>query len=84
VRVSKPVLSRDAGTWLQCCWFECERQGFDLHKTRFHDHNKGVPCAHPDSRHVWYVFCSERHRDYFLHSHISMGNLPAGSKLTVT
>jgi len=84
MRVSKPVLSRDAGTWLQCCWFECEQQGFDLHKTRFHDHNKGVPCGHPDSRHVWYVFCSERHRDYLLHSHISMGNLPAGSKLTVT
>jgi hypothetical protein len=81
VRTAKPVLSRDDGTWLKCCWDDCERQGFDSHKTRFHDHAHGLPCDHPDAKHVWYVFCSNRHRDYFLHSHRSMGNLPPGSRL---
>jgi hypothetical protein len=30
------------------------------------------------------VFCTDRHKDYFMHSHISMGNLPPGSRLAVT
>lgn len=81
MRTAKPVLSRDDGTWLLCCWDDCERQGYDTHRTRFHDHAHGLPCSHPDAKHVWYVFCSNRHRDYFLHSHRSMGNLPPGSKL---
>jgi hypothetical protein len=84
MRNTKPVLSRDAGRWLQCCWDDCERQGYELHKTRFHDHARGLPCADPRSKHVWYVFCTERHRDYFLHSHRDMGNLPPGSKLAIT
>ena len=81
--IEKRVLSRDADRWLLCCWDECTNQGVELHKTRFHDHNPGTPCQHPDSSHLWYVFCSERHRQYFLHSHRSNGNLPAGHRLTL-
>lgn len=81
MRVSKPILSRDDGTWLRCCWDDCDKQSYELHKTRFHDHARGLTCDHPDSKHVWYTFCSERHRDYFLHSHRELGKLPPGSRL---
>ena len=81
--LDKKVLSRDAGRWLRCCWDDCDKDGYESNKTRFHDHNPGYPCSHPEAKHVWYTFCSDRHRQYFLHSHISLGNLPAGYKLAV-
>lgn len=79
----KKVLSRDALRWLTCCWSDCEKPGYDANKTRFHDHARGLPCDHPDAKHVWYTFCSEKHRQYFLHSHRSLGNLPPGYRLTI-
>lgn len=66
--------------WLPCCWDECERDGVTLHRARFHDHPRTIACDAPDSKHVWYVFCSERHRQYFLHSHHAYGRLPAGMR----
>lgn len=82
--VAKKVLSLDAERWLVCSWMPCENIGVELHKTRFHDHARGLPCTHPDAKHPWYVYCSERCRQYFLHSHISYGNLPPGFKLAIT
>lgn len=70
--------------WLLCCWEDCERQGVDLHKTRFHDHAPGLPCDSTLAKHIWYVFCSERHRQYFLHSHVRNGHLPTGEHGRIT
>ncbi len=81
--VAKKVLSRDADKWLLCCWDTCENQSVELHKTRFHDHARGLPCSHPDAKHPWYTFCSERHKQFFLHSHIAYGKLPPGFRLAV-
>jgi hypothetical protein len=81
--IDKPILSRETGNWLLCCWDECEKTGTTTHRTRFHDHAKGLQCDHPDARHPWYTFCTERHRQYFLHSHHSLGNLPAGYRLSL-
>lgn len=81
--IYKKVLNRDrAGEthWIPCAWDTCENQGYDLFKTRFHDHNPGYPCAAPGAKHVWYIFCNERHKQYWVHSHRSLGNLPAGMK----
>lgn len=80
---SKKVLSRDAGRWLLCCWDDCDKPGYELYKTRFHDHAKGYPCEHPDAKHPQYIFCTERHRQFFLHSHRAMGMLPPGYRLAV-
>lgn len=84
----KKILSLDKAArgetrWLPCCWDECEKSGTTLHQAKFHDHPKTISCDHEMAKHVKYVFCSERHRQYFLNSHISMGKLPAGYRGTV-
>lgn len=76
--IAKKVLSRGSGEWIRCAWFECERHGFELYKTIFHEHARTLPCDNPLSEHVNFVFCSERHRQYFVNSHRDMGNLPKG------
>ncbi len=79
--MARKVLSATTGKWIPCCWFECERDGVELHKTILHDHAPSYPCDHPMSQHVNFVFCSERHKQLYLHSHVEMGKLPPGFKL---
>lgn len=73
--IQKKVINRDA--WgdrkIVCAWDDCERDGFDLYKCRVNYGTPGYPQV------VRYVFCSERHRQYWIHSHRSYGNLPSGS-----
>jgi hypothetical protein len=85
VRRGQGVLSVDKANrgetlWLLCCWEDCERQGVQAHKTFSHDHARGLRCDSAMSKHSWFVFCSERHRQLFLNSHISKGNLPTGER----
>jgi hypothetical protein len=63
------------GEPLPCCWDECERRG--------HEQCKVVVRKSASDPGTSYVFCSERHRDYYRHSHRSFGNLPPGSKMLV-
>lgn len=81
--IARKVLSATTGGWIPCCWFECERDGYELYKTVFHEHARELPCDHPMSQHVNFVFCSERHRQMYLHSHIAMGQLPPGYKKSI-
>lgn len=76
--IAKKVLSRSSGNWILCGWFECERPGVELHKSIFHEHARDIPCNDPRAQHINFVFCSERHKMLYVHSHISMGNLPPG------
>lgn len=78
-RLGRKILNRDAGHWIVCCWDECERSATTLYEARFHDHNPRYPCDGPGAKHVRYTFCSERHKQYFLHSHRNLWNLPAGA-----
>lgn len=71
---------RGESVFLLCCWSDCERDGVELHKVRFHDHNRALPCDHGLAQHVWYVFCSERHRQFFLNAHRKDGFLPTGER----
>jgi hypothetical protein len=71
VRIHKKVRSHDSGLWLVCCWDTCEKNGFELYKVIDREHQ-----AEP----VTFVFCSERHKQYFLHSHIALGKLPEGMR----
>jgi hypothetical protein len=64
--------------FITCCWDECWKDGVELHKIRSHDHARGLPCNHPAAKHVFFVFCSERHKMMFLNGHRDYGNLPAG------
>lgn len=65
--------------WLLCCWDDCDRQGFELHKTRFHDHPPRTRCDDVNSKHPQYIFCSEAHRQLFINSHRSNGNRAPGT-----
>lgn len=76
--IAKKVYSHGSGLWIQCSWFECQKDGYELYKTIFHEHARSVPCNSSMAEHVNFVFCSERHKQYFLNSHLSMGNLPKG------
>lgn len=81
MRNSKKVLSFSSGTYIRCVWHALQgedKPGFELYKSVFHEHARQLPCDHPLSNHVNFVFCSERCRQYYLHSHIDMGNLPSG------
>lgn len=72
--------------WIRCNWFgtpssgRCEKEGYELYKSVFHEHAREIPCDHPMANHISYVFCSERCKRYYLNSHHDMGNLPAGFK----
>lgn len=78
--LSMDKAARGETVWLRCCWDDCERQAVQLHRTFFHDHNPTRRCDDAGSKHLWYTFCSERHRAYFLNSHRSNGNLATGDK----
>jgi hypothetical protein len=81
--IARKVLSATTGGWIQCCWFECQKHGTTLHKTVLHEHMKTMRCDDPLSQHVNFIFCSEKHKQFFLHSHRDMGKLPPGFKKTV-
>lgn len=63
------------GRPLPCCWADCWTHGDDRH---------GVDVPHDAPKYpgeqLRYIFCSERHRAYWLNSRNDRGNLPTGSK----
>lgn len=82
----KRVISRSSYTWIRCTWCAMngsDRQGFELHKHLGCDHDRRMPCNSPGVQHVWFIFCSDRHLQYFQHSHIDMGKLPPGHRATL-
>ena len=93
-RIAKYVINHDrGGTRIVCAWDECDQDGYELHKVRSHEHANGIPCDSPVARHISYVFCSDRHKLYWLNATGEMaresearnngriyGMLPAGFK----
>ena len=75
---SKRVINLDAHgeRAITCAWDECDRAGYELHKVRVNYGSAEVPAV------TNYVFCSERHKQYFIHSHRRYGNLPPGYRLS--
>ena len=83
MRNAKKVMSASSGDWIKCVWCALNGQdnpGYELYKSVFHEHARQLPCNHPMANHVNFVFCSERHKQYYLHSHKDLGNLPEGFK----
>jgi hypothetical protein len=65
---------------LLCCWLDCEQYGVESHKAREYlgfDPRTGGPIF------TWYVFCCDRHKQYFAHSTVHNKNLPPGFRLAV-
>lgn len=73
--LARKVINFDHGgdRHVMCAWDDCEKDGVELHKVRI---NYGKP-GYADQI-VNHVFCSDRHKQFFIHSPKSHGNLPPG------
>lgn len=63
----KKVMSHDTGEWLLCCWMECEKLGTNAHIAVQRTTEEGY------DKTIKYVFCSEKHKEYFKNSHLKYG-----------
>lgn len=77
-RVHKCIINHDAqgDRHIKCAWDECERDGYELHKVRVNYGSNDYPQV------TNYVFCTERHRQYWIYGHRRYGNLPPGYRLS--
>lgn len=102
--IAKRVINFDnGGQPLVCCWDECDKLGTQLYKHTAceHDTTQRVACEIWDrfafsksgrTAHTIYVFCSERHRAYWVNATgknalesiartgRAYGNLPVGMR----
>lgn len=68
-RVAKYVINMDrGGTRVVCAWDECDKPGFEMHKVRTHEHAHNIPCDSDLAKHISYIFCTDRHRMYWLNA----------------
>ena len=79
--IQRKIINHDrGGTYVMCAWDDCENDGFQNFSVREHTHAEGY-----EERYMNYVFCSERHKQYWLNS-IRPGmnnNLPPGYKRSI-
>lgn len=64
-----------------CGWDDCQKPGTTLYKVRIFegtDPRTGGPV------YSWKIFCSERHRQYYVHAPRSHTKLPPGFRLACT
>lgn len=74
----KVVINLDHGgsRHVACAWDDCERDGYESNMVKVNYGKPGSPHI------VKHVFCTERHRQYFINSVHSYGRLPAGHRST--
>jgi hypothetical protein len=74
--IQKKVINLDHGgsRHVMCAWDDCENDGVELHQTRVNYGKAETPHI------VKHVFCSERHKQFWINSVRSYGNLPPGFK----
>lgn len=65
------VTDRQTGQKLLCCWDDCDRLGHDEIQER--ETVQG-------SQRLTYIFCSVAHRNYWVYSHRSYGNVGSGNR----
>lgn len=71
-------LDHDGSKHVMCAWDTCEKDGFENNKVVAHEGAKGY-----ETKDITYVFCSERHKQYWLHSTVSCNNLPPGYRSSI-
>ena len=74
------MISGRTGKRLECMW-ECSKPGrteYTVIVTQGDPSEAGKNLLTPNRVH--FLFCSQRHKDYFVNSHRDMGNLPAGAR----
>ena len=77
--IQKKVINHDrGGTFVLCGWDTCEKPGYENNKCVV---NEAAP-GHPPKT-ITYVFCTERHRQYWINSICDVNNLPAGYRRSI-
>jgi hypothetical protein len=75
----KKVINHDrGGTYVLCFWADCEKPGYESNKCVETISAPGYP-----KETLTYVFCSDRHKQYFKHSLIRANDLPPGYKRAI-
>lgn len=75
----KKVINHDrGGTFVLCAWDTCEKSGYECYKAV----ERISAVGHPLQT-LTYVFCTERHKQYFIHSTIRANDLPPGYKRAI-
>jgi hypothetical protein len=77
--VNKTVINLDHGgaKHVMCAWDTCEKDGYELNQVRINYGKPGTPQI------VKHVFCTERHRQYFINQLHGYGRLPSGYRLSI-
>jgi hypothetical protein len=57
---------------VMCAWDDCERDGYELHMVKINYGQADTPHI------VKHVFCTERHKQFFINSVKAYGKLPPG------
>lgn len=77
--IHKKIINYDrGGTYVLCAWDTCDKPGYEMYKCVEHDNKSGY-----EDKTITYVFCTERHRQYFIHSVMRAGDLPKGFRLSM-
>lgn len=63
VNMDRSWSGQEMGRFIHCGWDDCEKTGYECYKVRQHTERPGSP-----ERILNWVFCSERHRQYFIQS----------------
>jgi hypothetical protein len=65
--IQRKVINHDrGGTFIMCAWSDCDRDGYELYKVTSHEHAQSIACDSSLAKHISYVFCSERHKQYWV------------------
>ena len=71
-RIGRKIINYDTQGYGICAWDECDTDASSLFRVRTHEHLPQVRCEDVDNglggRHMWYAFCSERHKQYWLNA----------------
>lgn len=73
-RIGRKIINYDTESYGVCAWDECDLDACSLFRIRTHEHHPAIGCEAVDSglsgggRHVWYAFCTERHKQYWLNA----------------
>ena len=63
---------------VMCAWDICTNDGYESNKVRVRTSAPGYPLTY-----MQYVFCSERHRQFWINSIHDYGNLPSGYRSSI-
>jgi hypothetical protein len=78
--LQKKVINLDHGgaKHVMCAWDTCEKDGYESNKVVVNDAAPGYP-----PKPITYIFCTERHKQYWLNSVNDCNNLPTGYRSSI-